>query len=73
MTDLKYQFAAAAKHCEELNSHLLYIEDSTEDKFIKKRVKKKYPKVEVWRYGGRKFGKEFAWFRGEWVKVIHKS
>ena len=65
ITDLKYQFAAAAKHCETLNSHLLHIDDQVEDKYIKKRVKKKYPRVEVWRTGGRKFGKEFAWYTGQ--------
>ena len=64
VSDLKYQFAAAARHCESLNSHLLYIENSKEDTFIKRRLKKKYPNVAVWRTGGRKVEKGFVWYTG---------
>ena len=64
LSDLKYQFAAAARYCDSLNSHLLYIETSREDKYIKRLLKKKFPNVSVWRTAGRKLDKGFGWFTG---------
>ncbi|XP_025097520.1 LOW QUALITY PROTEIN: zinc metalloproteinase nas-33-like [Pomacea canaliculata] len=50
---LKKQFAAAAKYCEDLNSHLVFIETKREDEFLAKRIGARFPAVATWRTGGR--------------------
>lgn len=58
------QFAGAYKHCDDLNSKLLFIEDEVEDEDIKRYLKKHYPDVKVWRTGGRVVNGTFVWYRG---------
>lgn len=56
------QFSGAAKKCAAMNSKLLFIDDATEDKYIKRYIKKKYPDVKVWRTGGRIVNGTFVWY-----------
>lgn len=62
-SDKKEQFSAAYKHCDSLNSKLLFIDDENEDEVIKRYVKKKFPDVKVWRTGGRVVNGTFVWYR----------
>ena len=57
----KKQFAAAAKECVSLNSHLVYIESQREDKFLSKYLHENYPYVYVWRIGARKINDTMKW------------
>ncbi|XP_045197843.2 uncharacterized protein LOC123552331 [Mercenaria mercenaria] len=56
------QFSGAVKKCDEMNSKLLFIDDATEDAYIKRYIKKKYPEVKVWRTGGRIMNGTFVWY-----------
>ncbi|KAL4232839.1 hypothetical protein ACF0H5_007526 [Mactra antiquata] len=56
------QFAGALKHCDSMNSRLLFINDQTEDTNIKRYIKKKFPDVKIWRTGARVVNGSFVWY-----------
>ncbi|XP_067676037.1 uncharacterized protein [Haliotis asinina] len=61
----KHQFSAAYKECQNENAYLVSIESKSEEKFLVKLVSKKFPKVHIWRTGGKAVNGSMVWYKGE--------
>ncbi|XP_070188652.1 uncharacterized protein [Littorina saxatilis] len=65
----KKQFAAAARQCEKLNSHLVFIESQREDQFLAEHLLKNFPYDYTWRTGGRRINDMMTWYRKDSTPV----
>ncbi|KAL5010248.1 hypothetical protein ScPMuIL_012553 [Solemya velum] len=66
----RYQYAAATKYCKTNKSHLLSLNSRSEQKFISKYLKKKYPQVRYWRTSGKRDNGRFVWNQADRGGII---